>query len=78
MDLVPDADAAIALALVALAESLGPLAREVIEAFQPWTARAAGDAWEVRGTLPEGTLGGSFVIVVAKLDARITKIFHER
>ena len=77
-DLVPDAESAVKVALGLLAESLGLLARDVIDAFQPWTARAVDDAWEVRGTLPKGTRGGTFVIVVARRDARLRKIFHDR
>jgi hypothetical protein len=77
-DLVPDAEAAVKVALGLLAESLGLLARDVIDAFQPWIARAVDDAWEVRGTLPRGTHGGAFVVVVARRDGRLRKIFHDR
>ncbi|MBV8169017.1 MAG: hypothetical protein JO021_19640 [Alphaproteobacteria bacterium] len=76
-DLVPDAEAAVKIALAALVESLGLLAQAVIESFQPWTARAVGDAWEVRGTLNEGTHGGTFVVVVDRRDARIIKVSSE-
>jgi hypothetical protein len=77
-DLVPDAESAVKVALGLLAESLGLLARDVIDGFQPWTAKAVDDTWEVRGTLPKGTRGGTFVIVVTRRDGRLKKIFHDR
>jgi hypothetical protein len=75
--LVPDAETAVKVALAVLPH-MGSTAEREIGEYRPWHADPVGDAWQVRGTLPAGTVGGTFVVVVAKSDARIIGVFHEQ
>jgi hypothetical protein len=50
-----------------------------VEKYKPWWAQLAGDGnWEVRGTLPKLSTGGTAVVVVAKRDGRIVAIYYEQ
>jgi hypothetical protein len=75
--LVPDAETAVKVALAVLPH-MGSTAEREIGEYRPWHAEPVGDAWQVRGTLPAGTVGGTFVVVVAKSDARIIGVSHEQ
>src|ERR1700730_5084417 len=76
--IVPNADTAVRVGTAVL-NALEPKARQELEEFKPWHAEVASDgAWEVRGTLPSNMVGGTYVVVIAKQDARIIGIFHEQ
>src|SRR5512135_2970071 len=73
---VPDSETAVKIAL-AILPSLGPRAEAEVTAFQPWTAEAVEDFWQVRGSVRPNYTGGTFVVVIAKQDGRIIGVFHE-
>ena len=75
--IVPDAATAVTIALAVLPH-LGPDAIKEIKEDAPWYADKVGDAWQVRGTLPNNAVGGTYVVVIAQSDARIIGIFHEQ
>jgi hypothetical protein len=75
--IVPDAATAETIALAVLPH-FGPNAVREIKEDAPWHAIKVGDAWQVRGTLPNNTVAGTYVVVIAQSDARIIGIFHEQ
>ena len=75
--IVPDAATAVTIALAVLPH-LGSDAVKEIKEDAPWYAIKVGNAWQVRGTLPNNTVGGTYVVVIAQSDARIMGIFHEQ
>jgi hypothetical protein len=73
--MVPDKETAIKIA-----ESVWyPIWGSEIYTELPFVAELEGDTvWEVRGSLPEGWLGGTAVIRLRKSDAAVQNVWHEK
>ncbi|MBR3453052.1 MAG: hypothetical protein IKH25_09350 [Muribaculaceae bacterium] len=73
--MVPDKETAIKIA-----ESVWyPIYGSEIYTELPFIAELEGDTvWEVRGSLPEGWLGGTAVIRLRKSDAAVQNVWHEK
>lgn len=73
--MVPDKETAIKIA-----ESVWyPIWGSEIYTELPFVAELEGDTvWEVRGSLPEGWLGGTAVIRLRKSDAAVLDVWHEK
>jgi hypothetical protein len=73
--MVPDKETAIKIA-----ESVWyPIFGSEIYTELPFVAELEGDTvWEVRGSLPEGWVGGTAVIRLRKSDAAVLDVWHEK
>ena len=73
--MVPDKETAIKIA-----ESVWyPIYGSEIYTELPFVAELEGDTvWEVRGSLPEGWLGGTAVIRLRKSDGAVLDVWHEK
>lgn len=73
---VPDAKVAEQVAYAVLVPVYG---REVIDSQRPFktTLVRRNTRWRVEGTLPESAvMGGTFVVEIAKRDARVLRMVH--
>ena len=43
---------------------------------RPYDAALIGDYWEMSGSLPSGSLGGTFFIVINRKTCEIVRLFH--
>ena len=43
---------------------------------RPYYAKLIGDCWEMSGSLPTGSLGGTFFIVINRKTCEIVRLFH--
>jgi hypothetical protein len=76
--IIPDADTAVKVGVAALG-AMGPVSKREVETHKPWEATLADDGnWEVRGTLPKHSPGGTTVVVIAKNNERIVAIYGEQ
>ena len=73
--MVPDKETAIKIA-----ESVWyPIFGSEIYTELPFVAELEGDTvWEVRGSLPEGWVGGTAVIRLRKSDGAVLDVWHEK
>lgn len=72
---VPDESTAIQIAEAVATAQYGD---KTISGEKPFHARLYGDTWIVKGTLhPQGSLGGTAVIKLSKLDGRILFMTHQ-
>ena len=72
---VPDSRTAIRIAEAVWIPIYG---EEHIAKEKPFRAELRGDTWFVQGTLPAGTVGGTAIAEIAKLDGRILRVIHEQ
>ena len=70
---VPDETTAITIAKAVWIPIYG---RDEIESQAPFVATLKDGAWHVRGTLPEGYLGGTAEAVISKRDGQILRVIH--
>lgn len=70
---VPDETTAVLLAEAILKPIYG---QENIDRQKPLRATLKNGVWIVEGTLPEGLLGGTAVIEIAKKDAKVIRVSH--
>lgn len=73
--LVPDAPAAIAIAVAVWTPIYGA---SKIASEKPYVARLEHGQWTVRGSLPEGWLGGVAIAVISQSDGRVLRVSHGR
>lgn len=71
--LVPDARTAIAIAVAIWTPIYG---EKVIAAEKPYVATLEHGQWTVRGSLPEGWMGGVAIAVISKSDGRVLRVSH--
>ena len=76
-DAVPNEETAVRIAQETLA-SQGSMAQQELQDYRPWHATLVGKTWQVRGTLPKNTAGGTYVVFIEKADGHIAGIFHEQ
>ena len=72
---VPDSATAIKIAIAVWEPIYG---RRHIASKRPFHATLSGGIWSVRGSLPEGYVGGVPEAEIAKKDGRILRISHGR
>ncbi len=72
---VPDAKTAIKIAVAAWEPIYG---EEEITGEKPYQASLANGVWTVRGSLPEGMVGGVAIAEIAKDDGKILRVIHEQ
>lgn len=72
---VPDEMTAAVIAEAVLVPIYG---KQIIERQKPFTVSLADDTWTIRGSLPEGQLGGVFVIELAKHNGAVLRVSHGR
>ncbi len=72
---VPDQATAIRIAVAVWEPIYG---RENIARQAPYTARLAGETWEVEGSLPPNADGGVALARISKADGRILRVSHGR
>lgn len=70
---VPDADAAIAVAVAAWVPLYG---RDQIERQKPFRASLRMGVWTVEGTLPNGYVGGVAIAEIDKSSGHVIRISH--
>jgi len=70
---VPDKATAIAVAEPILFKVYG---KEQIIHEQPYVADLVDGYWILSGTLPQGWLGGTFLIVISSKDGRVIRLIH--
>jgi hypothetical protein len=70
---VPDETTAIAVAEAILTPIYG---KSVIYEEKPYRVSLHNNVWTVTGSLPEGCLGGVFLIQIDKNDSRIIRVTH--
>ncbi len=76
--IIPDAETAVKVA-VAVLSARSPESKREVEQRMPWWAQLGADGnWEVRGTLPKLSIGGTTVVVIARRDGRIITIYGEQ
>jgi hypothetical protein len=72
---VPDESTAVKIGDAAAVAQYG---EATISQERPFRARLRGDVWTVHGTLhPQGAYGGTAVVKVSKVDARILFMTHQ-
>lgn len=72
---VPDEPTAAAIAEAVLIPIYG---KRIIERQKPFTVSLTGDTWTITGSLPEGQLGGVFVVELAKHNGAVLRVSHGR
>lgn len=72
IDMVPDSETAIKIAEAVWL----PLYGEGIYDEKPFIAELVGKVWIVKGTLPEGKVGGVVEIEISKEDGKIIRVTH--
>lgn len=72
---VPDSATAISIAKAVLIPIYG---KEAIEREQPFTAKLNNGTWTVTGSVPQGMVGGTALVELAKSDGRIERVSHSR
>jgi hypothetical protein len=70
---VPDEKTAIRIAVAVWYPIYG---EKQIEKEQPYTAKLKDGVWEVRGSLPGLTLGGTAIAEISKKDGTILRVSH--
>ena len=70
---VPNERTAVAIAEAVLIPIYGSSA---IDAEKPFHATVQAGVWIIKGTLPQGLLGGVAVVKLAKKDGRILYVLH--
>ena len=45
---------------------------------RPYDAALIGDYWEMSGSLPTGSLGGTFFIIINRKTCEIVRLFHDK
>ena len=70
---VPDETTAITIAKAVWIPIYG---KDRIESQAPFVATLVNGAWYIRGTLPEGYLGGTAEAVISKRDGQILRVIH--
>ena len=71
--LIKNKETAIAIAEPILFEIYG---KKNIRSERPYECYLIDGYWYISGTLPKGTLGGVFEIIIYSKDARVVKIIH--
>jgi hypothetical protein len=72
---VPNEQTAVAIAEAILVPIYG---REQIDSEKPLKAKLKNGIWTVQGSLPKGWDGGVAIVKLAKRDARIIYVIHEK
>ena len=71
--IVKESNTAIKIAEAILFEIYG---KENIESQKPFKEYLIKNYWVISGTLPEGSLGGTFLIIIDAKNAQVLKITH--
>jgi hypothetical protein len=71
--IVPDKETAVAVAESILFRIYG---KAQIIGEKPYNVDLVNDYWILSGTLPEGYLGGTFLIILSAKDGRVIKLTH--
>jgi hypothetical protein len=72
---IPDEQIAIAIAEAVLVPIYG---KQTIEKQKPFVVKLSGDVWTVTGSLPNGQLGGVFLIQISKRTAEVIRVSHSK
>jgi hypothetical protein len=72
---VPDAETAIAVAVAIWNPIYG---KKQIEKEKPFKASLSNGVWRVRGSLPEGWVGGVAIAEISKDDCKVLRVIHEK
>jgi hypothetical protein len=70
---IPDSATAVVVAEPILFKVYG---KDEILGEKPYKVNSVDGYWVLTGTLPEGYVGGTFVIIMAAKDARVIKLIH--
>lgn len=73
--LIPDKETAIAVAEPILFKYYG---KQEIKSERPYEVMFIDGYWYITGTLPEGYLGGTFIIIINSLNGQIIRLIHEK
>lgn len=71
--IIKESNTAIKIAEAILFEIYG---KENIESQKPFKEYLIKNYWVISGTLPEGSLGGTFLIIIDAKNAQVLKITH--
>src|ERR1700722_7224693 len=72
---IPDKETAVAVAEPILFRIYG---KDQIIHEQPYVANLVDGYWILNGTLPEGWVGGTFLIVLSARDGKVVRLIHTK
>jgi hypothetical protein len=72
---VPNAEAAIEIALKVWIPIYG---EKLIASEKPYQANLHNGVWTVKGSLPQGRIGGTAHVEISEADGKVVKYWHEQ